>query len=295
MSKKLKVAIIGPGNIGTDLMYKVMRSDYLEMSVMIGIVESEGIKRARRLGVATSTEGIKYIQEHPECCDVVFDATMASLHREVHAPVLAELGKFTVDLTPAAVGVSVSPVVNPEEGLQSNNVNMITCVGQAATAALYAITSVVPVSYVEVIAQTASKSDGPATRKNIDEFTYTTQTALCRLGGAKRARVFSVINPCKPECNMRNTIMAIPAGEYNMKEVDKSVRDMVKRVQEYIPGYTLTMPPIIKDDVITTIITVTGSGDFLPSYAGNLDMETASGIRMAELFAQKKLEEQSNE
>ena len=243
MGKKLKVAIIGPGNIGTDLMFKVMRSDWLEMSAMLGVVESEGLKRARNLGFITSTEGIAYLEAHPEIADVVFDATMASLHRDVHAPILARLGKFAVDLTPAAVGVSVSPVVNPEEGLQGNNVNMITCVGQAATAALHAITQVVPVSYAEVVSQTASKSDGPATRKNIDEFTYTTQNALCRLGGAKRARVFSVINPCKPECDMRNTIMAIPEGEYDIGKVEESVRHMVARVQEYIPGYVLTLPP----------------------------------------------------
>ena len=290
MKKKLKVAIIGPGKIGCDLMYKVMRSKYLEMSVMIGRKESNGIALARSLGFDTSVDGIKYIEDHPECCDIVFDATMASQHRDVHAPVLSRLGKFTVDLTPAAVGVCVSPVVNPEEGLKSNNVNMITCVGQASTAAVHAITSVVPVSYCEVIAQTASKSDGPATRKNIDEFTYTTQGALCELGGAKAARVFSVINPCKPECNMRNTIMCIPEEEFNLEEVDKSVRAMVKRVQEYIPGYTLTMPPVYDKGIITTIITVTGSGNFLPSYAGNLDMETASGVRMAELYARKVLE-----
>ena len=289
MKQKLKVAILGPGNIGTDLMFKVMRSDWLEMSAMLGVVESEGIKRARDLGFITSTDGIKYLEAHPEAADVVFDATMAALHRDVHAPTLARLGKYAVDLTPAAVGVSVSPVVNPDEGLRVMNVNMITCVGQASTAALHAITQVVPVSYAEVVAQTASKSDGPATRKNIDEFTYTTQNALCRLGGAKRARVFSVINPCKPECNMRNTIMAIPEGNFDIKDVDKSVRNMVARVQEYIPGYELTLPPMVDKGIITTIITVTGAGDFLPKYAGNLDMETASGVRMAELYAQKVL------
>ena len=289
MKQKLKVAILGPGNIGTDLMFKVMRSNWLEMSAMLGVVESEGIKRARDLGFITSTNGIKYLEERPETADVVFDATMAALHRDVHAPTLARLGKYAVDLTPAAVGVSVSPVVNPEEGLRVMNVNMITCVGQASTAALHAITQVVPVSYAEVVAQTASKSDGPATRKNIDEFTYTTQNALCRLGGAKRARVFSVINPCKPECNMRNTIMAIPEGNFDIEEVDRSVRNMVARVQEYIPGYALTLPPMVDKGIITTIITVTGAGDFLPKYAGNLDMETASGVRMAELYAQKVL------
>lgn len=293
MEKKLKVAIIGPGKIGCDLMHKVMRSKYLEMSVMIGRKESNGIMHARELGFNTSIEGIKYIEEHPDCADIVFDATMASLHKEVHAPILAKLGKYAVDLTPAAVGVCVSPVVNPEEGLKSNNVNMITCVGQASTAALYAITRVVPVAYCEVIAQTASKSDGPATRKNIDEFTYTTQGAICKLGGAKAARVFSVINPCKPECHMRNTIMCIPEKEFDLEAVRASVEKMVKRVQEYIPGYTLTMPPVYEDGIITTIITVTGSGDFLPSYAGNLDMETASGVRMAELYAQKVLEGES--
>lgn len=289
MNKKLKVAIIGPGKIGTDLMFKVMRSPWLEMSVMIGRKESEGILRARSLGFDTSIEGIKYIEDHPDCCDIVFDSTMASMHRDIHAPLLSKLGKFAVDLTPAAVGVSVSPVVNPEEGLKGNNVNMITCVGQASTAVTYAISRVVPISYVEVIAQTASKSDGPATRKNIDEFTYTTQNALCRLGGAKRARVYSVINPCKPECHMRNTVMAVPEGPYDLAEVEKSVREIVAEVQAYIPGYTLTMPPVEDKGIITTVVTVTGSGDFLPSYAGNLDMETASGVRMAELYAQKVL------
>jgi len=286
---KVKAAIIGPGNIGTDLMFKIIRSKYLEMSAMIGVVESEGIKRAREFGFVTSTEGIKFVEEHPDIADVFFDATMASIHKDINAPVLARLGKFAVDLTPAAVGQIVSPVINAEEALKFNNVNMITCVGQATTPIVYTINEIVPIEYAEVVAQTASKSDGPATRKNIDEFTYVTQKALQVLGGAQRARVFSVINGCIPECNMRNTVYCMPKGKFNLDDIVKNVECMVKRIQEYIPGYTMTLPPVVNDGIITTIITVTGAGDFLPTYAGNLDMETASGVRIAELYAQKKL------
>lgn len=292
--KKVKVAIVGPGNIGTDLMYKVFRSQYLEMSLMIGVVESEGIKRARDKGVETSTEGIDYLVRHPEKADIVFDATTAKAHINFNAPACEKMGKIIIDLTPAAIGKIVTPMVNIDEALKVKNVNLITCGGQATTPIIHAISRVVPLEYAEVVTSVASKSAGPGTRNNIDEYTQTTAKAILQLTDTERAKVMTVFNPAVPEPPMRNTIFGIPKGEYDIKEVAKSVEEMAKSIQGYVPGYELTLSPIIERDIITTIVSIYGQGDFLPPYAGNLDIETASAIKIGELYAQHMMEKGGN-
>ena len=204
--KKAKVAIIGPGNIGTDLMYKVLRSEYLEMSIMIGIVDSEGIDRARKLGVETSLEGIACLGKAPEKADILFDATSARTHIEVNAPAAEKMGKIIIDLTPAAIGMIVSPMVNMGDALKVRNVNLITCGGQATTPIIYAISKAAPLEYAEVVTSVASKSAGPGTRNNIDEYTSTTAKAIMRLTDTERAKVMTILNPAIPEPPMRNTI-----------------------------------------------------------------------------------------
>ncbi len=289
---KIKVAIIGPGNIGTDLMYKVMKSEILEMGAMIGIIpESDGLKRAAALNIPTSADGIDYIKNNPDCAEIVFDATTAKAHADIHAPVLEELGKTAIDLTPAAVGKIATPMVNMEECLDEKNVNLITCGGQATTPIVYAVNHAVDVEYAEVVTTVSSKSAGPGTRANIDEYSSTTSTALRELGGAERSKVFTIFNPAEPEIAMRNTIFCIPKKDADIEKVKEAVKDMVKSVQTYVPGYELIMGPIINNGVITTTVSVHGAGDFLPTYAGNLDMETSSAIKMGEMFAQKMLKE----
>lgn len=292
--KKVKVAIVGPGNIGTDLMYKVFRSQYLEMSLMLGVVESEGIKRARSKGVEVSTEGINYLVQHPEKADIVFDATTAKAHINFNAPACEKMGKVIIDLTPAAIGKIVTPMVNIDEALKVKNVNLITCGGQATTPIIHAIARVVPLEYAEVVTSVASKSAGPGTRNNIDEYTQTTAKAILQLTDTDRAKVMTVFNPAVPEPPMRNTIFGIPKAKYDIKEVAESVEAMAKSIQEYVPGYELTLSPIIERDIITTIVSIYGQGDFLPPYAGNLDIETASAIKIGELYAQHMMEKGGN-
>jgi len=288
--KKVKTAVIGPGNIGTDLMYKIFRSDLLEMSVMIGVMESDGIKRAQALGVETSVEGIAYLVKHPEKADIIFDATTAKAHSGTNAPAAEKMGKIIIDLTPAAIGKIVSPMVNMKDALAVRNVNLITCGGQATTPIVYAIASVVPLSYAEVITSVASKSAGPGTRFNIDEYTSTTAKAITQLTDTGRAKVMTIFNPAVPEVPMRNTIYAVPKGDYDINEVENSVVAMAARIKEYVPGYELALKPVLENGHITTMVTIVGQGDFLPPYAGNLDIETASAVKVGELFAKHILD-----
>lgn len=289
MNQKVKVAIIGPGNIGTDLMYKVMKSKNLEMSAMLGIVESEGLKRAKKLGFITSTEGVNYLDKNPDIADIVFDATTAKAHSQFNAPVLEKLGKIAIDLTPAAVGKMVSPMVNMDDALKVRNVNLITCGGQATTPIIYTIGKNVGIEYAEVITSVSSKSAGPGTRKNIDEYTRTTARAIEKLTSADRCKVMTIFNPAIPEVPMRNTIYIIPKGEVDIEKIEKDVIEMVKNIQEYVPGYELTLSPKLEKGLIVTTVSVYGAGDFLPSYAGNLDIETSSAVKIAELYAENIL------
>lgn len=286
MVDKIKVAVIGPGNIGSDLMYKILRSRYLQIEMMAGIVESEGIKRARSLGVRTTTEGIKPVLED-ESIKIVFDATGAKHHLQ-HAPLLKEAGKIAIDLTPAAVGPYVVPPVNLKDLYEAPNLNLVTCGGQATVPIVYAINQAAGARYAEIVAAIASKSAGPGTRQNIDEFTQTTAKALCAIGGAKKGKAIIILNPAEPPIIMTNTIY-VEVEKPDEKAIREAVAKMVKEVQSYVPGYRLRVPPILDGNKVTTIIEVEGAGDFLPNYSGNLDIITAAAVAVAEKLAARML------
>lgn len=280
---KVKVAIIGPGNIGTDLMYKIFRSKHLELALMAGIYESEGIKRARSLGIKTSINGVNAVLEE-EDIKIVFDATSAKSALQ-NAPLLKEAGKICIDLTPAAVGPYVVPCVNLDKVKAEPNLNMVTCGGQATVPIVYAINRVAGASYAEIVSCIASKSAGPGTRQNIDEFTQTTAKALEVVGGAKKGKAIIVLNPAEPPLMMTNTIY-VKVENPDEQAIQASVESMVKEIQQYVPGYKLRVPPLLDGDKVTTIIEVEGAGDFLPKYAGNLDIITAAAVATAEKLAE---------
>lgn len=284
--EKVKTAIIGPGNIGSDLMYKIMRSEYLEMSHMVGIVESEGIRRARKLGFETTTEGVEAILDIDEI-KIVFDATGAKAH-EVHAPLLKKAGKVAIDMTPAAVGPYAVPCVNLESLSNEMNFNMVTCGGQATVPIAYAINQAADSEYTEIISCISSKSAGPGTRANIDEFTETTARALEIVGGADKGKAIIILNPAEPPLMMTNTIHSLVRNPDEGK-IQESVRKMVEKVREYVPGYKLRTPPMIDGNRVTVIVEVEGAGDFLPKYSGNLDIINAAAIEVAEKIARERL------
>lgn len=284
MGKALKVAIIGPGNIGTDLMYKVLRSPTLDLQMMAGVIpESEGLKRAAALGIATTADGIGPVLERADIA-LVFDATGAKPHLQ-HAPLLKQAGKIAIDLTPAAVGPYVVPAVNIGEHLDSPNINLVTCGGQATIPIVAAVGRVAPVSYAEIVATISSRSAGPGTRQNIDEFTQTTARGLEIVGKAQKGKAIIILNPAEPPILMRNTIYCEVQGSVPENDIRASVEEMVERVRTYVPGYRLRVPPLVKDNLVTTMIEVEGAGDFLPAYSGNLDIMTAAAVGVAERLA----------
>lgn len=284
--EKAKAAIIGPGNIGSDLMYKIMRSDCLEMSYMVGIVESEGIRRARKLGFETTTEGVEAILDKDEI-KIVFDATGAKAHA-LHAPLLRKAGKIAIDMTPAAVGPYAVPCVNLDSLSDEMNFNMVTCGGQATVPIAYAINQAADSEYTEIISCISSKSAGPGTRANIDEFTETTSKALEIVGGADKGKAIIILNPADPPLMMTNTIHSLVKNP-DEKKITESVRRMTEKVQSYVPGYKLRTPPIIEGNQVTVIVEVEGAGDFLPKYSGNLDIINAAAIEVAEKIARERL------
>jgi len=284
---KIKAAIIGPGNIGSDLMYKIMRSRRLKVEMMAGIVASPGIERAKSLGIRTSVEGIGPILDDPEI-KIVFDATGAKPHM-VHAPLLKEAGKMAVDLTPASIGPFVVPAVNLSQLADAPNVNMVTCGGQATVPMVYAIHRAAKVSYAEIVACIASKSAGPGTRQNIDEFTQTTAKALSVVGGAKKSKAIIILNPADPPLIMTDTVYA-EVENVDEKAIRESIDDMVATVQSYVRGYRLRVPPQFDGNRVTTIVEVEGAGDFLPKYSGNLDIMTAAAAAVGEAIATAMIE-----
>lgn len=286
--KKIKVGIIGTGNIGTDLLMKVLKSDILECGIFAGHnPNSKGITRARELGVPTTIDSIRYIENNPSCCDIVFDATSSKVH-EHNAPILKRLGRFTIDLTPAHIGPFCVPQVNLEKCMNEMNVNCVTCGGQATVPIAKAIRDVSNVKYLEIVATISSKSAGIGTRDNIDEFTQATKDALIELAGIERAKAIIILNPAEPPITMHNTIYAL-VDNPNMDEISKSVKSAEKSLQKYVPGYKVVLGPVLVNGKIIISIEVTGSADFLPKYAGNLDIITCAAIEIAENYARRKL------
>ena len=286
---KIKVAVIGPGNIGSDLMYKILRSPVLEMALMTGIVESEGIRRAAGLGIPVSTQGVAAVVENPEI-KIAFDATSASAHEKFDAPALAKAGIVAIDLTPAAVGPYCVPCVNLEQLMHEPNVNMVTCGGQATIPIIHAVHSVAGVEYAEIVAAISSRSAGPGTRANMDEFTETTSRAIEVVGKAKKGKAIIVLNPADPPIHMTDTVM-IRVGDTSVpfETIRDSILNIVSEVQRYVPGYRLRVPPQMDGDKVSVVVQVQGQGDFLPTFAGNLDIINAAAIATAERIARNLL------
>ena len=293
MMKKIKCALIGPGNIGTDLLAKLQRSPVLEPVWMVGIdPASDGLQRAREMGIKTTADGVDGLVPHirADGVQIVFDATSAYVHAENSRKVNAE-GAMMIDLTPAAIGPYCVPPVNLAKhvGKREMNVNMVTCGGQATIPMVFAVSRVQPVSYGEIVATVSSRSVGPGTRKNIDEFTRTTAGAVERVGGAKKGKAIIVINPAEPPLIMRDTIHCLTEDSPRAAQIEESVHAMIKEVQKYVPGYRLVNGPVIDGNRVSIYLEVEGLGDYLPKYAGNLDIMTAAAARTAEMFAEEIL------
>ena len=297
---QVKVAIVGSGNIGTDLMYKILKEPgHMELAVVSGIEpESEGLKRARDEGIGTTHEGIQPVLDDPEI-KIVFDATSAKAHVK-HAQMLKEAGKIAVDLTPAAQGPYVVPTANLTEHLDEGNVNLMTCGAQATVPMAYAVSRVTSVRYAEMVSTVASASAGPGTRQNIDEFTFTTARGLEEIGGAQDGKAIIILNPADPPLIMRNTVYVVPDAERDEVDEDaitESVNEVVSEVQKAVPGYQLTNGPTFDErdtpwgekPVVMMFLEVEGAGDFLPKYSGNLDIMTSSARKVGEAFARHLL------
>src|SRR3989344_4289714 len=287
--KKLKAGIIGTGNIGTDLLIKIQRSKYLECGIFTGRnPESDGLKRAAKMGIATSSESINAISQNPECCEIVFDATSADAHIE-HSKILKRLRKFTIDMTPSRVGKMCIPLINMEACLKTDNINMISCGGQDTTPIVKAIADVHPeTQYVEIVAHIASKSAGMGTRDNIDEYTQTTCDGIKDFTKIPKAKAIIILNPAEPPIIMHNTIFA-QIKKPNLKKLKSIIYSIVSKIQSYVPGYQLTLGPIFENNRVTIMNQVTGMGDYLPKYAGNLDIINCAAIKVAEEYAVRKL------
>lgn len=291
---RVKVAILGSGNIGSDLMFKILREPgHMELALLTGIEpQSEGLARARSMGIHTSHEGIRPILDDPDI-KIVFDATSAHAHVR-HAKLLQEAGRIAIDLTPAARGPYVIPPVNLGAHINEQNVNLITCGGQATIPLVHAVSRVTSVPYAEMVSTIASLSAGPGTRQNIDEFTFTTARGLEVIGGAKQGKAIIILNPADPPILMRNTIyVLLGSEEVDREAIVASVEEMVAAVQTYVPGYRLKNEPVFevretpegRRMLVAMLLEVTGAGDFLPPYAGNLDIMTASARQVGEVFA----------
>jgi acetaldehyde dehydrogenase len=280
--EKVPCAILGSGNIGTDLMYKLGRSVVLEPRAMVGIdPASDGLRRAAAAGLEVSASGVDWIVEHPEHCRLVFDATSAAAHR-ASAPRIEAAGLQSIDLTPAKLGPGVVPTVNLEEHWQAPDINMITCGGQATIPMVAAVSQVTPVDYAEIVATVASRSAGPGTRESIDSFTRTTAKGLEEIGGAQRGKAIIILNPAEPPLMMRDTVFCSLSPEADRDAILESIEQMRERVAAYVPGYRLRGEPIFEGDRVAIFVEVEGAADYLPAYAGNLDIMTAAAVAVAE-------------
>ena len=287
----INAALIGSGNIGTDLMIKALRSQFINPVWMVGIdADSDGLQRARAAGLKTTSDGIAGLLPHlaADNIQIAFDATSAYVHADNARPLMAR-GVLVIDLTPAAIGPYCVPPVNLREhvGKQAMNVNMVTCGGQATIPMVAAVSRIQQVDYAEIIATVASKSAGPGTRKNIDEFTRTTAGAVEKVGGATRGKAIIILNPAEPPLIMRDTVHCLTAHPPDEVAITQSVHAMLAEVQKYVPGYRLKNGPVFDDKRVSIYLEVEGLGDYLPNYAGNLDIMTAAALRTAEMFAQE--------
>ncbi len=291
-STRMTAAIVGPGNIGTDLLAKLMRSQRIDVSYVVGIIESEGLARARAQGIQASAEGVDWLLRQDPLPQLVFEATSARAHA-ANAPRYAEAGIQAIDLTPAHLGPMVCPPVNLREHISAPNLSMITCGGQATIPMVHAVSRVTPVPYAEIVASVASRSAGPGTRANIDEFTQTTAGAVEEVGGAARGKAIIILNPVEPPMIMRDTVFCMIAPDADRDAITASVHDMIAEVQHYVPGYTLRADPQFDEPRegwagnarVAVFLEVRGNGDYLPPYAGNLDIMTAAAAQVGELMA----------
>ena len=286
--ERVKCAIIGSGNIGTDLMFKLRHNPCLELMLMVGIdPDSEGLALARRHGYEATADGIEGFMSRRDMAEIVFEATSARVHT-ANAPILERLGKVAIDLTPAAIGPLVVPYVNIGDVLDLPNLNLGTCGAQATSPIVAAISRVTPVSYAEMVSTIASKSAGPGTRQNIDEFTQTTAHALEEVGGARRGKAVIILNPAEPPIMMKNTVFAA-VTDPDREAVLASIEETVAGMQRYVPGYRLRTEPLFDDEKVTVFIEVEGAGAYLPKYAGNLDIMTAAAVRVGEEIAKHRI------
>ncbi len=289
-------AIVGPGNIGTDLLAKLQRSEHVEVGYVVGVVESDGLARARQLGIAASAAGVDWLVRQDPAPELVFEATSAKAHL-AHAPLYASAGITAIDLTPAALGPLVCPPVNLLDHIDAANINMISCGAQATVPIVHAVSSVVPVPYAEIVASVASKSAGPGTRANIDEFTHTTSRAVQTVGGAQRGKAIIVLNPVEPPMIMRDTVFCAIPADADREAITDSIMTRVAEVQRYVPGYALRADPQYDDARdswhgsarVAVFLEVRGGGDYLPEYAGNLDIMTAAAAQVGDVIAQRRV------
>jgi len=286
-NQKLKVAIIGSGNIGTDLLIKIMRSELLECTYFVGRnFSSPGISKASSMGIRVSDQSIDAIVREPDCCDLIFDATSAK-DATYHWSILKALGKIVIDMTPAKLGIMCIPAVNLEDALKEQNINMVTCGGQASSPIAYVIGQLVKdIEYVEVVSSIASRSAGPATRINLDEYIETTEAAVKKFSGAAETKAILNLNPAVPCVDMQTTIFA-RTSQPDMDALKKEITKMVAKIANYVPGYSLLVEPIYEHGRIAVLVKVQGLGDYLPKFAGNLDIINCAAIEVAEAYARK--------
>lgn len=283
--KKLKISILGSGNIGTDLLMKCKRSDFLECSLLIGrSMASKGLRKAESIGVKVSDRSIEVLLENPGCCELVFDATSALDHKR-HWEILKKIDKKVIDLTPSQIGKMIVPAINLDECVINDNVNMISCGGQASIPIAYAIASIIRnVEYIEVVSSIASPSAGPATRLNIDEYVENTEEGIRHFTKCTNVKAILILNPANPCIDMQTTI-SVKTNNPKLDIISRNVFSMVNKIKKYVPGYNMVVQPVYENGRIVVMVRIKGCGDFLPSYAGNLDIINCSAIATAERYA----------